>query len=472
MRALSKACLVVAVLGGCSVSVPTLLPPPFGPSDPPDAPRLFFPTGLAAAPSGWLLVNNGNFDRGFDSGAMLSISPDFIAQQYAGDPAVVMTTAALPAEADPKHPLRAVMLASFAGPIAFDQSGTVAYTASRASNTVTAVQLDPATGELSCAVRGGKDCRTGLVNLLTTAALEGPYGVAAGFARLPGDTADHPVMFVSSLVPHIESITNTQLSAFGRVAALQTDAVGQLLYTLVASSPTIANQIGAGPILFDGSRRQLILGGCYQRFGASSSGDPTTAKCTLQSGVNPLRFVNVDSGVNANVRVFDLAPAVRGNETTGLALGGEDASGVPQVLYAVSRNPDVMVELLLPPLQGQDPIIRRVTTLPLSPSGALRLRRPAGQSGPDLIAVAGSNNSTISIYDSFQGQVVALLPASVVPGVTGDYPFALAQLDSSPDQARARFAVTIFGSCQLAFYDVSFATPTDARLRSVVGACP
>ena len=70
MRALPTACLLAALLGGCTVSVPVLLPPPFGPSDPPDAPRLFYPTGMAVAPSGWLLVNNANFDRGFDSGTI------------------------------------------------------------------------------------------------------------------------------------------------------------------------------------------------------------------------------------------------------------------------------------------------------------------------------------------------------------------------------------------------------------------
>src|SRR5207248_8581566 len=105
---------------------------------------------------------------------------------------------------------------------------------------------------------------------------------------------------------------------------------------------------------------------------------------------------------------------------------------------------DVLVELSLPPLQGQDPIVRRVTALPLSPSGGIRLQRLAGQPGPDLLALVGSANGSVTIYDAFQGQVVAQLPVTPVPGDNGDYPFAVAQLPGDPaDPSRARFAVSI-----------------------------
>ncbi len=447
---------------GCQVSPPVILPPPFGPNGAQPV-RLFFPTGIAAAPSGQLLVNNANFDRSFDSGTMIALSKDFVDSQFTATPQTL--AAGLTG---------AVLISDFAGPIALDPSGTVAYTGSRDSNLVTAVQLDPASGGLTCVTsvpNGGPDCRRGLVNTVdawiagtqTPTWLEGPYGLVAGTARVPGDSTERPVMFVSSLVPHVDSILSGILQTFGRVAALDLSSPGSVLFTVAASSPTLSLGIGAGPVLFDGARRQLILGGCYQRFSSSAAGQPTTNKCGVTLGTNPIRFIDVDSGADGVVRVFDLQASVKGNETSALVLGGEDANGVPQTLYALARNPDVLVELSLPPVLGQDPIVRRVTPMPLSPSGAIRLARPAGQPGPDLLAIAGSVNDSLTLFDTASGQVAAQVP------VPGDYPFQLVQLPSSGTSAR--MVATVFGTCSLAFFEVDLAQPQNLALKSVVGKC-
>jgi hypothetical protein len=477
LRLLATA-LIAAGLS-CTVSVPVLLPPPFGPSTPPDPARLFFPTGIAAAPSGHLLVNNANFDRQFDSGTMIALSPDYLNAQYAGDPSKTL----IPGQLPPGSVTGAVMVASFAGPLALDQTGTLAFTGSRGSNLVSSVQLDPTTGALTCGAGAQYltpfDCRTGLfdstaaINPATGTAvnLEGPYGFAAGVAHLPGDPADHPVMFVSSLVPHIDSIVSGTLETYGRVAAVDLTAIPNLLYEVDVSSPILLNGMGSGPLIFDGAHRQIILGGCYQRFGSGSAGEPATAKCILTGQTNPIRFVDVDSGPDAVVRSFDLFPVLRGNETTALVLGAEDATGAPQILYALSRNPDVLVEIELPKVVADDPVARRITPLPLQPAGAIRLQRPAAIPGPDLIAVAGSGNSSISIYSAGAEDVVAQLNISQSINAAADFPFALAQLPVQPADTTARFVVSIFGTCQLAFVDVDFAQPANARLRSVVGQC-
>ncbi|HMC33242.1 MAG TPA: hypothetical protein VKH65_02490, partial [Myxococcales bacterium] len=67
-----SAIVAAALLLGCNTLPPELLPPPFGPDGPKD-PRLFFPTGLAAASNG-LLVANGNFNRAFEAGTVVQIS--------------------------------------------------------------------------------------------------------------------------------------------------------------------------------------------------------------------------------------------------------------------------------------------------------------------------------------------------------------------------------------------------------------
>src|SRR5205823_5350617 len=53
---------------------PTVLPPPFGEVGD-QAPRLFFPTGMAVTSDGKLLVANGNFSHAFEAGTMVSLSP-------------------------------------------------------------------------------------------------------------------------------------------------------------------------------------------------------------------------------------------------------------------------------------------------------------------------------------------------------------------------------------------------------------
>ena len=467
-RLLAPALIAAAV--ACSVSTPVILPPPFGPSTPADPPRFFFPTGIAAAPSGHVLVNNANFDRQFDSGSMLSLSPAFVNAQYAGDPNKTVVTGPL----DPAGVQGAVLVSSFTGPLGLDSGGTIAFTGSRGTNLVTGVQLDPASGALTCWPSGSThyltptDCRPGLIDTNAAVNLEGPYGFVPGVAHLPGDPADHAVMFVSSLVPHVDQVISGILQTFGRVAALDLSAPGGILYTLQVSAPgaSTVNGIGAGPVIYDEARRQLILGGCYQRYSANAAGEPATAKCGVAlGGQNPIRFVDVDSGSDANVRVFDLVNSVQGNETTALVLSAKDASGTSPILYALARNPDVLIEIELPAVASGDPVVRRVTPLPLKPSGAIRLERPAAIPGSDLIAVAGSGNSTVSIYDAFQGQVVAQINIADTINAAADYPFALAQLPVKPADTTARFVASIFGSCQVAFFEVDYAQPSIARLR-------
>jgi len=81
-----SAALGIALLCACSFpGPPTLLPPGFGP-DPanPEAPRFFFPTGIAIdSASKWLVVVNSNTDRQYDAGAMYSFKTDVLLTYFA-----------------------------------------------------------------------------------------------------------------------------------------------------------------------------------------------------------------------------------------------------------------------------------------------------------------------------------------------------------------------------------------------------
>ncbi|HXN55790.1 MAG TPA: hypothetical protein VN874_05945 [Myxococcales bacterium] len=498
--------LLCAVALACNNPTPDLRPPPFGPdTNHPEAVRLFFPSGMTVyKPTGHLLVVNGNFDHAFDGGTIVSFDParDFQPYfSYYDSSGALPATQLLPVIA----PLvRGVaMVGNYGGPLevyADPASGRVrAFTASRDGNAVHSVQLDPATGVLSC--KGGGptdiDCRRGVFDTFgavcpaglcppgpTTLSLEGPYGLAVGDAALPGATTPpNNVLFVSALIPHIDAILNNTLYMRSQFAAVTLDsAAPSLFYAANASSETVANGIGAGPIVFDKARRRLILGGCYTRTASANGSALSSYKCT-SSSANLLRFVSVDEGPDANVQAVDIAAVIRSLETTGLALGGVDPSDpnqIPQRLYAALRNPDLLVEMDLPATPGQFVTVLRATALPVAPAGLAVLPRPATGSGPppppDLIAVAAEASGNVTIYDTGSGQVVANLEG------LGKLPYTLTVLQPQPaDTAaaganladpRAHLAATVFDGCALALIDVPYQRPWKSALRAILGSCP
>jgi hypothetical protein len=496
--------LLCAAALACNNPTPDLRPPPFGPdTSHPQAARLFFPSGMNVyAPTGHLLVVNGNFDHAFDGGTIVSFDPAKDFQPYFS---YYDSSGALPATqlVPVITPLiRGVaMVGNYGGPLVIyaDPGGgrVRAFTASRDGNAVDAVQLDPATGALSC--KGGGptdiDCRSGVFDTFNAVcpaglcppgannlSLEGPFGLAIGDAALPGSTTPGNVLFVSALIPHIDAILNSTLYTRSQFAAVSLDAaVPTLFYAANASSETVANGIGAGPIVFDKARRRLILGGCYTRSASASGSALSSFKCN--STANLLRFVSVDEGPDANVQVVDLAALIRSYETTGLALGAVDPNDpnlVPRRLYAALRNPDLLVEMDLPADPTQLVTILRATALPVAPAGLAVLPRPPTGSGtpapPDLIAVAAEASGNVTIYDTGSGQVVANLEG------LGKQPYTLTVLQpqpadtaaagANPADPRAHLAATVFDGCAIALIDVPYQRPWKSSLRAILGSCP
>ncbi len=472
-----------ALLCACSFpSTPTLLPPPFGPDVlHPDAARFFFPTGVVIDPSGsWVVVSNANADRLYDAGAMYSFR--------AADILALSGNVPFPSKAR----VGAVITGNFTGPMVLAGDASTgsppltAYTASRDTNLLNSVALDSATGLLSCRGRaassGPPDCRAGSVDLNnataldgTVAEVEGPFGVAAGAVRLPGASSDTQVVMVTSLVPRIEDIQNGLPITSSHVVALDQADPARILFSATVTNRFTANNVAGGPMVFDDRSREAIVSGCFSRFAsASAGGELSTLKCgTITTTQNLLRFVPMNAGSSAVSRLYDLGPQIHSTDTTGLALGSVDATTGLRRLYLVTRFPDTFARVSIPADPAFGPVLELVTTISSLPSQIFLIRRPAGNTGPDLLAVTAvatfetsTSAGKLLLIDGFQGTVVGQVDE------IGDTPFFVAQFPPAAGDANANLVVTQFGSCGLTLIDVPYDNPALAGVRARIGSCP
>jgi len=474
-----SAIVAAALLLGCNTLPPELLPPPFGP-DGPKPPRLFFPTGLAAASNG-VLIANGNFNRAFEAGTVVQISRGYIESLLAGtidcdvDPDTL--DAATRNACYPQIPsaqfIGAAMIGNYAGPLALSSDQTAVFTASRDTATINAVRVRATAGPdgtLGCLPNAGNDatgdCRKGIVKL-TAAGLDGPYTVIPGDAIPPGTASPLDVLFVSSIVPHIETIVSGTPITSTSVAALSMQDPSRLLFQMRAASEFVAGGFGVGPMVFDRSRRRLYLGGCFQRSSALGSGQPGTGLCFgIQN--NYLRIIDVDAGSSADPGLIDLWPDVQSINTTQLLLDTPGGPATPSspitTLWATMRVPDTLVVIDLPAQPSVAPRVREVIPLPVSPADMARIDRGTS---PPLLAVVAEKIGAVSIIDTGTSQVVAQI------GRLGDSPFNIANVDCPTSKSgSACLAVSVFHECRVALIEVPKNDPSRSALRALAGSCP
>jgi hypothetical protein len=480
-----SAMVAAALLLGCNTAPPELLPPPFGPGGPQPA-RLFFPTGLAQVPDGGLLVANGNFNRAFEAGTMVNLDRTYVASLLdncvaaSSDGGVSADAGVNPdggcnPQIPPEKFLGSAMIGNYAGPIALNSAGTVAFTASRDNGRINAVRIDP-DGHLGCAADAGndatRDCRQGIIDL-TAAGLEGPYSIVPGDTIPPGATAPQEVFFVSSIVPHIESITSGTIFASTSVAALSMPATAQdpsrLLFQMVAGAQFVGNYqvpYGVGSMVFDRSRRRLYLGGCYYRSSALGAGEPGTALCTVRN--NFLRIIDVDAASVADPQVIDLRTDVLSTYTVQMLLDVADPLATPAspitTLWATMRSPDSLVVIDLPAQPSVAPRVREIIPLPSAPADMARIDR--GAAAP-LVAVVAEKIGAVAIVDTGTSQVVAQIDG------LGNSPFNIQNVDCPSSLAgSACLAVSVFADCRIALIQVPKADPAASSLRALAGSCP
>jgi len=479
---------VAALLAACNTDPPQVLPPPFGPG--PKSTRLFFPTGLASAPDGTLIVANGNFNHAFDSGTMVSIRRSFIDPLFLPDP-----NTGKPQECDVPNPGpalaasckrqipqdqfgRAVLIGNYAGPLVLSDDGLFAYTGSRDSGRLNGVRVDRG-GDLHCLPGAGddakQDCRAGVIDL-TPAKVDGPYNIVPGDTVSPGATAAQRVFFVSSIIPHIDSVTSGVIFTSTSVAVLNMSDLSTpdpsrspLLFSMVAGTFPLPDGGNApGAMVFDSVRRRLYLMGCYQRSAAGfGAGEPGTVLCG-NNGVNLLRILGVDASDNPGVPLeIDLHGDVRSSFTVQLLLGDPDPlTQAPATLWATMRIPDVIARIELPASPAVAPRVRKVTPLPVSPADMVRIQRTGAA---DLLAIVAEKANSVLVYDTGADRVVAQV------GRLGDSPFMIQQIPCPADPllaGSACLATSVFAECRIAFIEVPLGQPELSGLRGLAGHCP
>jgi len=477
-----SAIAAAALLAACNTRPPEVLPPPFGPNGPQD-PRLFFPTGLAAAPDGTLLVANGNFNHAYDSGTILTLSRTFLDSHFK-PPTGPQLDCDIP-DSDPRFAgclvtigpadvPGAVLIGNYAGPLALSDDGTIALTGSRDSGNLNAVQVDPG-GLLHCLPGTGndatKDCRKGLRNL-TANGVDGPYAIVPGTAVVQSASSDagtnpppaRPVFFVSSVIPHIDQISAGIVYTSTAVAAIDMEPPWGVLFAMRAGSRFVGGGYGVGPMVFDSVRRQLYLGGCYFRSASFGAGEPGSALCNGVTN-NYLRILNVDVADAADPVLFDLRTDVLSIDTVQFLLGDPDpGTGAPTALWATMRNPDTLVRIELPAQPSIAPRVRKVIPMPASPADMVRIARPGAS---DLIAVVTEKTNGVAIVDTASGEVVSQI------GRLGNSPFMIREISCpSTIVGSACLATSVFAECRVALIEVPKSQPSGAKLRALIGKCP
>jgi hypothetical protein len=462
--------LVAALLAACNVAATELLPPPFGPNGR-QPPRLFFPTGLAVAPDGTLLVANGNFNQAFDAGTIASIKKAYLDKLFSDHRDCDVPPPAPPGCDQANGDIQfgsAVMIGNYAGPLVMNSDGTLAFTGSRDTGILNAVSVAPG-GVLSCPPGAGDnatgDCRKGLVDLLAAANLDGPYSIVRGDSQGPGQTAPRPVLFVSSVVPHVDEISGGVIFSSSNVAALDMQDPTRVLFTMSVASRFVANGNAVGPIAFDAVRRQLYAAGCYERFANGGAGEPGSGLCLGQTS-NLLRIVNVDAQGAAFPTTIELFTDVLSTTTTQLLLGDPDPTGMPMTLWALMRAPDALVQIELPSQPSIPPRVRRAVPLPGAPADMVLIKRAGG--GPDLIAIVAETLGAVVIYDTAVNHVVAQIER------LGQLPFTIQQISCPAGEATDSvcLATSVFQSCSVSLIELHTSTPSDAQLRARLGSCP
>lgn len=412
LRKLAPLALVAAV--ACSDAVPSSSPP---------RDRFYFPSGIALTRlsngDAGLVVASSNFDLQFDAsngGTVIVVDVD--------DTLAKADPAAGPAQhIAPPTVVGSARIGSFGGEVAIVDDATcpgwtsglarpvTALVASRSLNQLFAVPLAPgsAPGGLTCDGRGGGlDCP--VLDLDPTAT--DPYGVTVACeGGAPGTPPTSAYAFVTYLRTTASQGLVTRVNL---LAASQ----GKLLPASVDT--TVPPMDFLGPPTSSSAFSPGLAGD------ATHPAIPPRLFVTSRFAVldtTPLRWADLSDGGFAVGSAFLIDPVVRGADMRGLALS---SPGLPRRAYVALRLFDVDLAASIgvrPPTDTGGALA--VIDLDEKPAGGPRLavldvvpigrganevrvvprQDTAGNPLPDLVAVASTDDGTVSLYDAATGAV-------------------------------------------------------------------
>ncbi len=454
-------------------------------SKPPPATRLVYPSGLAfwrpdASPStnGFLYVASANFDKCYDSGSVIALDLDAVGVRPFGTPFDPSESLPNDVTALGIGPRSYVQIQSFAGEMAmWSPPGRPPrlFVPSRDEGSVLhAVDVGEDGLSLSCVQGGDRDCRNNALSLLdvpgasnSLPAAPGPLGVSVA------GTGDDARVWV----------THTELAG-PRTTIAEADLRGYLL-NLPAANPT-RDALNPEEFVALGTNGRLsgvahstAVGSRYVYASGRNSSSP-------QLGALPARFILrlVDRTTPGRVLETDLELTYSVREARGVAVvpsavrvpdpAAPESTIVDERVYLLARGPDTLLVLDVlnaagtAPEAGNVPIVRIVSALPVPASASELEVIPRGAGRGNLVAVTGSGDEAVAIFDEEVGQLIAQVQVGDNDPNNPSQPFGLA---SDVRGNSARIFASTFGDGRVAIIDIpDLDRPQNARLVARLGA--
>ncbi|MCP3104290.1 hypothetical protein LZ198_36045 [Myxococcus sp. K15C18031901] len=445
---------------------------------PPPSSRLVYPSGVAfwraegsSTTNGFLYVAGANFDKCFDSGAVSALDLDALGlRPFGKDFADTAEVSGFPALLTDLHvgATSFVLIDSFAGEMTLwsppGRSPRLFVPTRAEGSYLQAIDVGDDGSTLVCAQNDGRDCRVDALSLNNPPGAKngepgapGPLGVAVR----PEDPEARVWVTATELVGPPEATTEDELQSY--------------LADLPAATPfrdalTTGNFVALGVNgLEPGAAHAVAIGTRYLYVSGRNS-------ATKQFGALPARFTLrlVDQTDTSRVLDSALTASYAIREARGVAVVPvfkvDDPSQVDpnrERVYLLARGPDTLLTIDIENALADFPTLRVVSSQSL-PEGASELEvisRGVGRG--NLIAVTGSGDEAVSIYDEELGQLVAQVLVGDQDPAQPSQPVGLA---ADIRGNAARLFATTFGDGRVAVIDIpNLDRPQDARRVALLG---
>jgi hypothetical protein len=439
---------------------------------PPPTDRFVYPSGIVHLPvssdpskQGALFVSSANFDKCFDTGAVLALDLDTL-----GLPAIGTTVGSPPMEiTDLKvAPENTVQIESFAGQMAVWRNPAGGrprlFVPTRAEeNYLHAIDIQGKT-QLECVQEEGRNCIPGALSLTRNIgnAVEDLPRAPAPLGVTVNDNGEggEPEVWVT----HVEAADSPARSA--------RNFATYVVHIPAANRDELSLSADNFVSLSSGG---LSIGGAHATAVGQSyvyvSGRGYVAGQQSQFAGFLLRLI--DRGNRLRILETDLGAIYRTLEARDVLLGGYDPVQDKERLYLVARGPDTLLVVDVLGARTSRPTISVVNAvlLPGGASYAALIRRGAPNVNDDIVAVTSTattrTRGAVVLYDTRLGQIVKQVDD------VGRQPYGIAvhhHHDEADGKEKARLFVTNFGDGRVAVIDIpDLESPQGAELVAYLG---